>query len=143
MDFFDKLSDFAKTATDKTSEAIKTASDRTGDMIEINKIKSKISATERNIAEEKANLGAYFYDRFATGMQMDENAGAICAAIKAAEDSIAEMQNTIASIKAENEAASRKAPAEPAAEAPRFCTGCGATLQPGVKFCGVCGTKAE
>lgn len=138
MAFLDKLGNIAKTATDKTGDFIRTASDRTSDMLEINKIKSKISGVERSIADEKFKLGDYIYAQSRQGLQLDEQAGGICAAIQSAEGEIAAMQAQIEAIQAENEA-ERSQPA-PAQE--QVCASCGAKLAEGQKFCPSCGTPA-
>lgn len=152
MAFFDKVGNMAKNI-----------SDRTGDAIEITKLQAKISSERNAMAEQMRKLGEYYYIKHNKGEQLEDGALEFCTVIDEQWKQVTEAQEKIDKIKADNEAqkaaaaapapAPQMAPVVPAAEvvqaapeAPatpqmRFCTSCGAQIEDGVKFCGICGTK--
>ena len=151
MAFFDKLNEMAKTVSEKANDSLET-----------NKLISEINITKGNIQGFQRELGEYYWSKFAVGEQLDEEAMLICDKIVVAQDKSREYEAQIDQIKAESEArkaereaekAEKKA-AEKAAEAEQaaekagmerkpVCSGCGAALAEGVKFCSECGKAVE
>lgn len=147
MAFFDKLGEMTKIVSEKASDSLET-----------NKLISEINLTKGNIQAFQRELGEFYWAKFAVGEKLDEEAMLICDKIVAAQDKIRNLEAQIDQIKAESEArkaereaekAEKKA-AEKAAEAEQaaekagiernpVCSGCGAALAEGVKFCGECG----
>ena len=147
MAFFDKLNEVAKQVSEKATDSLET-----------NKLISDINLTKGNIQNYQRELGEYYWAQFAVGTQLDEEAMLICDKIVVAQEKIRELEAQIEQIKAESDArkaereaekAERKA-AEKVAEAERaaekagierepVCSGCGAPLTEGLKFCGQCG----
>ncbi|MDD3920182.1 MAG: zinc ribbon domain-containing protein [Eubacteriales bacterium] len=140
MAFFDKVSEFAKTAAD-----------RTGDAVESTKLNAKISKEEKNIEAATKLLGEFYLGELDNGTPVPAGAQDAYAAIQAARANIAQAKADIEQIKAENaaEAAAKAAPVAPqpaaqpaaAAQPKAFCTSCGAVITPGAAFCGNCGAK--
>ena len=147
MAFFDKLGEMTKIVSEKASDSLET-----------NKLISEINLTKGNIQAFQRELGEFYWAKFAVGEKLEEEAMLICDKIVAAQDKIRSLEAQIDQIKAESEArkaereaekAEKKA-AEKAAEAEQaaekagmernpVCSGCGAALAEGVKFCGECG----
>lgn len=147
MAFFDKLGEMTKIVSEKASDSLET-----------NKLISEINLTKGNIQAFQRELGEFYWAKFAVGEKLEEEAMLICDKIVAAQDKIRNLEAQIDQIKAESEArkaereaekAEKKA-AEKAAEAEQaaekagiernpVCSGCGAALAEGVKFCGECG----
>ena len=61
MAFFDKITEFTKTATDKA-----------GSMIEVNRLGMRVSAEEKNVAELVRKIGAYYVAKMDAGYEADE-----------------------------------------------------------------------
>lgn len=144
MDFFNKLGGLAKNVTDKTN-----------DLLEIGKLNSRIHAEEDAIEQHKFDLGEYMWEKFETGVAMDERATVICLAIRERQGNIQAMQAEIEQIKrAQEELRSaqaearqqareqaRQAKAAAAAAGTELCPVCGGEVKAGSKFCGDCGTQ--
>ena len=88
MDFFNKLGDFAKNV-----------SDRTNDLFEIGKLNSKIRVEEDEIEQHKLDLGQYMWEKFNTGVAMDEQATVYCLAIRERFGTIDSLKTQIREIK--------------------------------------------
>ena len=143
MDFFNKLGDLAKSVGDKTN-----------DMLEIGKLNSRIHGEEDSIEQHYFDLGEYIFEKFESGVAMDERATVICLAIRERKANIRAMQEEIQQIKQEQDDL-RRAKAEARQEAreqarqakaamaagTETCPVCGATIAAGSKFCGDCGTQ--
>ena len=143
MDFFNKLGDLAKSVGDKTN-----------DMLEIGKLNSRIHGEEDYIEQHYFDLGEYIFEKFESGVAMDERATVICLAIRERKANIRAMQEEIQQIKQEQDDL-RRAKAEARQEAreqvrqakaamaagTETCPVCGATIAAGSKFCGDCGTQ--
>lgn len=128
MDFLNKLGGFAKNVGNKTN-----------DLLEIGRLNSRIHAEEDAIDQHKFDLGDYMWEKFQTGVAMDERATVICAAIRERNQTIQSMREEITSIKRSQEAAQ---PQEPKPEAAvEICPVCGGEIAAGCKFCGDCGTQ--
>ena len=63
MALFDKLGSFARNVSDKT-----------GDKLEISKLKAQIRSNDDDIEELKLKLGDYIWNKFDSGVIMDEKA---------------------------------------------------------------------
>lgn len=70
MAFLDKVNAFAKAAADKTTE-----------VVEDTKLKTQIMNDEKSIKELQAKIGAYYYNKFASGETVDEAVTQFCTAI--------------------------------------------------------------
>ena len=151
----------------KITNAAQDASKKTSELIEISKLNSSINTEKAAIVEIQKKIGGMVYDMFVAGEQIPEPLLAEVQTIAEKNQAIIGIENKIAEIKAEAErykeeqarlAADAQAqqaqaraqapagqtppPAAPAAGT-RFCSGCGAPLEPGMIFCGKCGTKNE
>ena len=156
MAFFDKLGEMTKIVSEKANDSLET-----------NKLISEINLTKGNIQALQRELGEFYWAKFAVGEKLDDEAMFICDKIVLAQDKIKVLENQIEQIKAEGEArkaerAAEKAEKKAAEEAEKaaekveeaekaaekagiekpVCTGCGADLAEGVKFCSQCGTPA-
>ena len=148
--------DLGKKITDATQDAAK----KTSELIEISKLNSAISAEKNAIAELHKKIGVTVYSLYTAGEPIPDALAADVQGISTHVQNITGLENKIADIKEEAEKAKANAqeekqvPAAPAASAPaepadteeaesekRFCTSCGAPLEPGMVFCGKCGTK--
>lgn len=153
MDFFNRLGDFAKNV-----------SDRTNDLFEIGKLNSRIRVEEDEIEQHKLDLGQYMWDKFNTGVAMDEQATVYCLAIRERMGAIESLKSQIQEIKEtqefekvqqrhkdeartqmrtqRRELVDELSTAAQSAAAPiSVCPACGASVPEGSSFCGVCGTK--
>jgi len=147
MDFLGKLGNMARSFSDKT-----------GDMLEISKLNAQIRSKEDDIEELKLKLGDYIWNKFASGVIMDNQATAICGSIRSAYDEIRSCKAEISEIRRaqeeDREQAAREAEAraqlreqarEIIREAPAqgftLCPVCGAELPPDSRFCGGCGAR--
>ncbi len=70
MAFLDKVNAFAKAAADKTNE-----------VVEDTRLKTQIMNDEKSIKELQAKIGAYYYNKFASGEAVDEAVTQFCTAI--------------------------------------------------------------
>ncbi|MCD8197944.1 MAG: hypothetical protein LUE24_12395 [Lachnospiraceae bacterium] len=70
MDFMDKVNKFAKTAAEKTTEFADDA-----------RLKAQIANDEKSIKELEIKLGAYYFEKFAAGEEVDEDVREVCTAI--------------------------------------------------------------
>ncbi len=70
MDFMDKVNRFAKTAAEKTS-----------DFADDTRLKAQIANDEKSIKELEIKLGAYYFEKFAAGEEVDEDVREVCTAI--------------------------------------------------------------
>ena len=147
MAFFDKIGEMTKIVSEKANDSLAT-----------NNLIAEINLTKGNIQALQRELGEHYWAKFAVGEQLDDEAMFICDKIVLAQDKIKVLENQIEQIKAEGEArkaeraaakaeqkaAEKVAEAEEAAEKAGIerdpvCSGCGAELADGVKFCGQCG----
>jgi len=153
MALFNKIGNFARSVSDKT-----------GDKLEISKLKAQIRSNDDDIEELKLKLGDYIWNKFDSGVIMDEKATEICMAIRQSVLDSAACQQEIDSIRAAQEAARYQADMEAEARsemraqsaelfnevrtfaapsAPQFsaCPLCGAPTSSDSRFCGNCGTR--
>ena len=125
MDFLDKLGKAARTAADKT-----------GDIIEIGKINSKINSEKANILENKQKIGEYYWIKFLSGDQMDNEVANICRDIKKSEDIIAGLEAQKEAIKSGEDDKDTVV-----SEGALKCPMCGEYVGMDCKFCPHCGAK--
>ena len=127
MDFLNKLGGFAKNVGNKTN-----------DLLEIGRLNSRIHAEEDAIDQHKYDLGDYTWEKFQTGVAMDERSTVICMAIRERLRNIEAMREEIEAIKH----AKADRPASSSTQtATEICPVCGAQVEVSCKFCGDCGTQ--
>jgi hypothetical protein len=156
----------------KISNATQDAAKKTSELIEVGKLNAAINNEKTAISEIHRKIGAAFYNLCQAGTPVPEALAADMQNITERLQNIANLENKIAEIKAEEakEAAPASAPdayapapaaapeaapvpdlaadlapdlaAENPAAPARFCTSCGAPLETGMLFCGKCGAKA-
>ncbi len=129
MALFDKVSEFAKSASDMTASVIGTT-----------KLNAKIALEEKNVAALTARLGEIFLAKLDAGELLPEgDVAEICKEIATCRQNIAAFEAEIEEVKA---AKDQDAPA-PAAAGAKFCANCGEALSAEAKFWPACGTKQE
>lgn len=94
QNFFNKI---GKTATEAASKA----GSKAGELMEIGKLKGKISAKKQSISTTKKDIGAYCYDLFEAGDITDERIAELCEQIKAYGEEIEELEAKIEAVKEE------------------------------------------
>lgn len=94
---FDKIS---KAATD----AAVMAGNKAGEMIEVGKLKNKISSEKQDIGLAMKEIGEYYYSLYTEGKVEDETVKTLCERIKAGYDEIASLEKQIQLAKDEYEA---------------------------------------
>jgi DNA repair exonuclease SbcCD ATPase subunit len=141
----------------KITNAAQDASKKTSELIEISKLNSSINAEKSAISEVQKKIGGTVYGMFTAGEQLPASLLADVQTIAEKYQSITNLENKIAEIKAEAEKAKEEAAAQNQAAAAaaayrapgaapagtRFCTACGAPLDTGMVFCGKCGQKND
>lgn len=142
MAFLDKLGDIARNIGDKATDAIETT-----------KLNSKINAEKTAIAECMRQIGEYYYKKHQSGEPDDSAMAELYSAIDGHNNTIADTQEEISRIQAENAAqaqaigaAAAAAPVAPAPVPPPdgiACPSCGKANTPGTKFCCECGGRLE
>ena len=130
MAFLDKLNEFTKNVGEMASDALENS--RKG---------SRITEENKKIKECKIQLGDILYEKFKLGEITDENIISLCNNIKAAEQTVAEIQAELDAAKIAQEEAQRQAEIEENEKIQ--CSNCGADVKIGVKFCPECGQKIE
>ena len=136
MDFFDKIGSLARSVSGKT-----------GDMLEVGKLNAQIHIHEDDIEELKIKLGEHFWNKYQSGVIMDEQAAAICQSIRSAYEKISSCRAEISGIRRaqEENRIQREAEAPPAvlpsSPAIAFCPECGEPAAPRSRFCGGCGAR--
>ncbi len=143
MDFFDKLGDFAKAAGDKTGDFIKTATDKADGMLEISRLKSKLSAARKSCDEAKQRLGAYYYEKRPSLDTLNAQERDLYSAVQDAE---AEASSISALIEKAKENAPNAQPVKkgvPVIHEHILCSVCGAPLMQDAVFCNKCGSKVK
>ncbi|NCB31748.1 MAG: hypothetical protein EOM66_10120 [Clostridia bacterium] len=118
--------------------------EKTNDLLEIGKLNSRIHAEEDAIEQHKFDLGDYTWEKFQTGVAMDERTTVICMAIRERQENMQSMREEIDAIKRAKDTgrqrAYKPAPTPPEA-AMKTCPVCGGLVAAGCKFCGDCGTQ--
>ena len=125
MALFDKINDFAKTATEKTNMAI-----------ESTKLSAKIDSEQRTLNDIIRKIGEYYVAKMDSGEVLDEEVMAIYEGVVASRKTIEEMRTEKEMLKIQ------KPSYEPAAEGEqKFCPFCGKQLDVSAKFCLNCGKQ--
>ena len=91
----DFLNEEGKVAKDTASKA----ADRAGDIVEIGKLKSKISTAKSEVTAIEKKIGKYYYDQYTEGVAVDAAVGAMCEEIKMQLDLIEELEKKVQEVK--------------------------------------------
>lgn len=92
QDFLNKAGKVAKTTASK-------AADKAGDIVEIGKIKAKISSAKAEISSTENKIGQYYFEQYMDGVAVDAIVGAMCEEIKAQMELIDELERKIQEVK--------------------------------------------
>ncbi len=131
MAFFDKINDFAKTATEKTNTVIETT-----------KLTAKADSEQRNLDAIIRKIGEHFVAKMDSGEVLDEEAMAIYQGVLEKRSIIAEIRTEIEVLKAPKPEPAAPVPGETsAAPSVKFCPHCGTQLNAEAKFCTSCGKE--
>lgn len=142
MALFDKINDFAKTATEKTASFAKSATEKTENAIEIGKLNSKIGAEDRNISAITLKIGQYYLAKLDSGEVLDSDIMGMFESIKTCRSNIESFRREIEAINAKGVSASVCCEQAPSGEediGAKFCPACGAKLAENAHFCASCG----
>lgn len=142
MALFDKINDFAKTATEKTASFAKSATEKTENAIEIGKLNSKIGAEDRNISAITLKIGQYYLAKLDSGEVLDSDIMGMFESIKTCRSNIESFRREIEAINAKGVSASGCCEQTPSGEedtGAKFCPACGAKLAENAHFCASCG----
>ncbi len=110
--------------TRKVSDTAKAAAKKSGELVEVTKLNMNISAEEDKIRKAYSDIGKIVYNAYSKGAEVGEEYKALCQAIKAYEEVIAETRQKILDLKNL-----------------KVCTGCGTDLEQDILFCPKCGAK--
>lgn len=77
------------------SSAVNKAGNKAGEMIEITKLKSRISSEKRAMMSAKQDIGEYCYDLFKAEKLKDANIKEYCEKIKACQENIDQLEQEI------------------------------------------------
>jgi len=117
MAFFEDLSK-------KITDTVDVVGKKTGEAVEIQKLRSQISNLERNMDKNYNILGKMLYDGYQDGMELTDEAKALCEEITGSAVLIREYESEIAEIRGL-----------------RKCPNCDAAVGEDVNFCPRCGKK--
>lgn len=109
----------------RLGETAETVTTKAGEAVEIQKLKNQVRVLERDMEEDLAEIGRMVYEQFKAGDDVDEEAAAYCEAVKSREESIAEYQQRIITLKGCIK-----------------CESCGKDLAKEMAYCPYCGSKA-
>ena len=123
MEWFEKLSDFAKGAASKTA---KIAKDKSGEIYEITKLSIAISEAENKIDKLFKNVGILTYRDYENGFDLSDDIKALLSDVDEKFKEIDEMKAKINEIKSVN-----------------ACPKCNSTNPKGSNFCSNCGETLE
>ena len=116
MALFDKINDFAKTATEKTANFAKATTEKAENAIETGKLNSRIAAEERSISAITLKIGEYFLAKLDSGEILDSDVMNMFEGVKVCRNNIANFRKEIEAITSPKEV-----PAEAAAPACPYC----------------------
>ena len=120
------MKDFWEDLGKRIGETAENMTAMAGDAIEIQRLKSQVRNLARGNAVDLMELGRTIYDRYKAGEEVDENAKALCEAIRDREASMGEYEKKIAEIKGASE-----------------CPKCGKMVAKDMAYCPYCGEKID
>ena len=120
------MKDFWEDLGKRIGETAENMTAMAGDAIEIQRLKSQVRNLARGNAVDLMELGRTIYDRYKAGEEVDENAKALCEAIRDREASMGEYEKKIAQIKGASE-----------------CPKCGKMVAKDMAYCPYCGEKID
>ena len=120
------MKDFWEDLGKRIGETAENMTAMAGDAIEIQRLKSQVRNLARGNAVDLMELGRTIYDRYKAGEEVDENAKALCEAIRDRETSMGEYEKKIAQIKGASE-----------------CPKCGKMVAKDMAYCPYCGEKID
>lgn len=94
QDFLSKAGKVAKNTAGK-------AADKAGDLVEVGKMKAKISSAKSEIASLERKMGHYYFEQYMDGMAVDAVIGELCEEIKRQMDEIKVLEMKIQDVKAD------------------------------------------
>lgn len=94
QDFLSKAGKAAKNTAEK-------AADKASDLVEVGKLKAKISSAKSEIATLEKKVGHYYFEQYMDGMVVDAVIGELCEEIKQQMDEIRTLEMRIQDMKAE------------------------------------------
>ena len=118
------MKEFLEDLGKRLGETAELVTNKAGEAIEIQRIKSQMRELARGNAVDLMDLGKAVYDRYLSGDVLDDDAKALCDAIKGRKESIAEYEKKIAKIRGAFE-----------------CAGCGKMVSKDMAYCPYCGEK--
>ena len=125
MAFFDKINDFAKTATEKTNNAI-----------ESTKLSVKADSEQRTLNDIIRKIGEYYVAKMDSGEILDEEVMSIYEGVLACRKRIEEIRAEIEALKMPKSVSESEVSCEQ-----KFCPFCGKELDVSAKFCLNCGKQ--
>lgn len=119
----DQIKDLTKSAVDKGTE-----------VVELGKLKAKITQEESTIIQIKEQIGNYYWEHFVDGKQLDEPVMKWCHDIEASQSVIAGINSEIKNMKQDTEEVKYE-------KTTITCRACGHENTKDTKFCGNCGVR--
>lgn len=92
QDFFNRAGKMAKDTAGK-------AADKAGDIVEIGKLKAKITSAKSDISAKQKKIGEYYFQQYMEGAAVDAAVGGMCEDIKEQLERIEELEKKIQDVK--------------------------------------------
>ena len=105
MAILEKLGDFAKNVSDLAE-----------DSLEMSRLNSQINSFKSDIEKSRSELADFYWSKFVTGQQLDEEAMLICEKIVSFQDAVRTLQRQVEQVKEDREAEKAERKAAKAAE---------------------------
>ena len=105
MAILEKLGDFAKNVSDLAE-----------DSLEMSRLNSQINSFKSDIEKSRSELADFYWSKFVTGEQLDEEAMLICEKIVSFQDAVRTLQRQVEQVKEDREAEKAERKAAKAAE---------------------------
>ena len=105
MAILEKLGDFAKNVSDLAE-----------DSLEMSRLNSQINSFKSDIEKSRSELADFYWSKFVTGQQLDEEAMLICEKIVSFQDAVHTLQRQVEQVKEDREAEKAQRKAAKAAE---------------------------
>lgn len=119
-----KMKDFFEELGKYIGETATTVGNKAGEVIETQKLKSQVRSLTHENTVDLLELGRGVYEQYKSGAVLDEKVEGLCEAISSREESIAEFEEKISSIRGAGK-----------------CPNCGKTVAKEMVFCPYCGEK--